>query len=118
MNFENQLLEKTIKLDEALTDWFSKDPTISTTRKPVRVRVSYKKELCEVFTIQNQANLKNDLVQFMKKEFEEGDIKSVHQGSSTTEYKPIDWYENIADNIINRLIQYFQTTKGQTERDM
>jgi len=188
MNFENQLLEKILKLDEDLAAWFGKGPTGSSTgggwdrydstgkkvgkcgdskkgspyaaclgkkyaqrlrskggkkaianwvkrkrtaqrksghgkkgvgttgRKPVRV--SYKEELCEVFTIQNKVNLKNDLVQFLRNEFEDGDIKAVHHGLSTTEYKPSDWYEDMADNLINRLIQYFQTTTGQTERDM
>jgi len=88
----------------------------STGRKPVRV--SYKETLQEVFSVKNRDELKKDLTQFLQQQFEKGDLISTHQGISTTEYKPDDWYENIADNIINRMIQYFQVTKGQTERNL
>lgn len=91
MGFEEQLLEKTLELD---------------------------KQLKEVFSVHDREKLKQDLVNFLRSEFENGDLKSLHQGPSTTEYKPNDWYEGIADNLINRLTQYFNTTKGQTERDM
>jgi hypothetical protein len=62
--------------------------------------------------------LKQDLIQFLKGEFEKGSLNAIHQGISTTEYNPNDWYENIADNIINRIVQYFAVTKSQTERDL
>lgn len=91
MDFEQRLLEKTLKLD---------------------------KQLKEVFAVYDKERFKKDLVDFLHSEFKNGDLKSIHQGPSTTEYKPDDWYEDMANNIVNRLIQYFQTTKGQTERDM
>jgi len=74
--------------------------------------------LKEVFTVHNDLRLKPALIDFLHVEFKNGDLESVNQGPSATEYKPDDWYENIADNIVNRLRQYFQTTKGQTQRDM
>lgn len=187
MDFEQQLLEKILQLDEDLRQWFGKGPTGSATgggwdrynssgkkvgkcgdakkgssysaclgkkyaarlrskggskaianwvkrkksaqRKAGRgkkgtggkgkapVRVSYKEDLREVFAIKNKEELKNDLIQFLHHEFKNGDLESVHQGISTTEYKPEDWYEDMAENLVNRLIQYFETTKGQTERD-
>lgn len=91
MDLEQQLLKKTLQLDIILR---------------------------EVFAVHNKDRLKQDLIDFLHAEFKNGDLESVHQGPSTTEYKPDDWYENIADNIVNRLEQYFRTTKGQTERNM
>jgi hypothetical protein len=91
MDFEEQLLEKTLQLD---------------------------KQLKEVFSVHDKGGLKRDLVNFLRSEFQNGDLKSSHQGLSTSEYKPDDWYESMADNLVNRLIQYFETTKGQTERDV
>jgi hypothetical protein len=85
-------------------------------RKPVRV--SYKESLREVFAVQNTDLLKQDLIQFLKVEFEKGNLNAIHQGISTTEYKPTDWYEDIADNIVNRIVQYFAVTKSQTERNL
>lgn len=91
MDFEKQLLEKTLQLD---------------------------KELQEVFSINNKDQLIRDLKDFLKGEFTKGDITAKHQGLSTTEYKPDDWYEDMANNIVNRMIQYFNTIKGQTERNL
>ncbi len=42
----------------------------------------------------------------------------MHVGPSIVDFKPEDWIEKIADNIINRLIQYFNTIRGQTERNL
>ena len=188
MDFEKQLLEKILKLDEDLAAWFGKGPTGSssgggwdrydstgkkvgkcgdskkgspyaaclgkkyaqrlrskggkkaianwvrkkrtaqrksghgkkgggsTGRKPVRV--SYKEELCEVFIVNHKDQLKRDLIQFLHQEFQKGEFKPVHLGLSTTEFKPQDWIEPIADDLINRLIQYFETIRSQTERDL
>lgn len=88
----------------------------SSGRKPVRV--SYRESLREVFVVQNVHALKQDLIQFLKGEFENRNLKATHTSISTTEYKPNDWYEDIADNVINRMVQYFTVVKGQTERNL
>ena len=80
--------------------------------------MSYKEELCEIFIINHRKQLKQDLIQFIKKEFEKDNLKSLHAGLSITDYKPEDWYERIADNILNRLLQYFDIIRGQTERNL
>jgi len=82
------------------------------------VRVSYKEQLCEIFIINHKEQLKRDLVQFLAQEFHKDNLKSVHGGPSITEYKPEDWVEKIADNLINRLLQYFEIIRGQTERNL
>jgi len=82
------------------------------------VRVSYKEELCEIFTINHANELKKDLMSFLKDEFQKGNLKSSHVGLSITDYKPDDWIEKMADNVVNRLIQYFDTIRGQTERNL
>ena len=70
------------------------------------VRVSYKEELCEIFIINHRQQLKQDLIQFIKREFEHDNLKSLHAGLSITDYKPEDWYERIADNILNSCLLY------------
>ena len=82
------------------------------------VRVSYKEELSEIFIINHKQQLKNDLIQFLKREFGIDNLKAMHVGPSIVDFKPEDWIEKIADNIINRLIQYFNTIRGQTERNL
>ncbi len=82
------------------------------------VRVSYKEALSEVFVINHKQQLKNDLIQFLKQEFNKGELKPVHLGLSTTEFKPDDWLDEIAENIVNKLIQYFETIRSQTEKDI
>lgn len=82
------------------------------------IRTSYKEVLSEIFIINNTAALKADLTTFLKQEFAKNNLKQMHAGLSTTEYKSDDWIEDISDDIINRMIQYFETIRGQTERDM
>jgi len=82
------------------------------------VRVSYKESLSEIFIINNKEQLKQDLIQFLHNEFEKGSLKPIHSGPSITEYKPEDWLEDIADNVINKLLQYFEIIRGQTERNL
>ena len=82
------------------------------------VRVSYKEELCEIFTINHREQLKKDLIRFLQQEFQRDNLKSLHAGLSITDYKPEDWLERIADNILNRLLQYFDIIRGQTERNL
>jgi hypothetical protein len=82
------------------------------------VRVSYKEQLCEIFVINHKEQLKKDLVKFLTREFQIDNLKAVHGGSSITEYKPEDWVEKIADNLLNRLLQYFEIIRGQTERNL
>lgn len=82
------------------------------------VRVSYKEELSEIFVINHKNELKKDLIQFLRQEFENGQLKPVHMGVSTTEFNVNDWLEPMADDVVNRLIQYFETIRSQTERDI
>lgn len=82
------------------------------------VRVSYKEELSEIFIINHKETLKKDLIQFLQQEFQKNNLKSSHSVSSVTGYKPEDWIEKIADNVINRLIQYFDIIRGQTDRNL
>ena len=81
------------------------------------VRVSYKESLSEIFIISRKEDLKKDLIDFLKQEFKNGRLKPIHSGLSTTEFKSDDWLENMSDVIINHMIQYFETIRGQTERD-
>lgn len=81
------------------------------------VRVSYKESLKEIFTVRNKSELKKDLIQFLHQEFQKGNLIPIHMGISTTEYKPNDWLESIAEEVINELLHYFETIRGQTERD-
>lgn len=82
------------------------------------VRVSYKEQLCEIFVVNHKEQLKKDLVKFLTHEFQRDNLKAVHGGPSITEYKPEDWVEKIADNLVNRLLQYFEIIRGQTERNL
>ena len=82
------------------------------------VRVSYKEELSEIFTIQHAQELKSDLIKFLYGEFKKGNLQPIHSGLSTTEFKPMDWLEPMADIIVNNLVKYFETIRSQTERDM
>lgn len=99
MDFEQQLLEKTLYLDKELCG---------------KNKLSIK----EVFIINHKDQLKRDLIAFLSQEFKKGELKPIHLGLSTTEFKEQDWLDDIAENIVNRLIQYFQTIRGQTERDI
>lgn len=80
------------------------------------VRVSYKEELSEIFTIQHAQELKSDLVKFLYSEFKKGNLQPIHAGLTTTEFKPTDWLEPMADTIVNNLVKYFETVRDQTER--
>ena len=82
------------------------------------VRVSYKESLSEIFVVDQKENLKQDLIKFLRQEFENGNLKSIHGGISTTEFKVEDWLKDIADHAINRMIQYFKTIRSQTERNI
>ena len=82
------------------------------------VKVSYKEELCETFIINHREQLKQDLIKFIQQEFQKDNLKSLHAGLSIVDYKPEDWYGHIADNILNRLLQYFDIIRGQTERNL
>ena len=82
------------------------------------VRVSYKEELSEIFIINHKNQLKADLIQFLKQEFQKGELKPIHLGISTTEFKPDDWLDDMAENLVNRLISYFETIRSQTEKDI
>jgi len=82
------------------------------------VRVSYKEELSEIFVIAHKNQLIKDLIQFLRQEFEKGQLKPVHMGISTTEFNVDDWLEPMANDVVNRLIQYFETIRSQTERDI
>lgn len=77
-----------------------------------------KKPLCEIFQIDHASALRQDLIGFLTQEFEKGNIRPIRAGLSTTEYKSQDWIEPMADNLVNRLVQYFDTIRSQTERDM
>jgi len=81
------------------------------------VRVSYKESLSEIFIVSQKQYLKKDLMDFLKQEFKKGNLKPIHSGLSVTEFKPDDWIESMSDIIINHMIQYFETIRGQTERD-
>lgn len=82
------------------------------------VRVSYKESLSEIFVINHKNELVKDLIDFLTQEFNKGNITPIHSGVSTTEFNPKDWIEPMANDLINRLIQYFETTRSQTERDI
>jgi len=82
------------------------------------VRVSYKEALSEIFVIAQKQGLKRDLINFLRQEFQDGHLKPIHSGISTTEFKPEDWLEDIADVVVNHIIQYFETIRSQTERDV
>jgi len=82
------------------------------------VRVSYKEELSEIFIINHKETLKKDLIQFLQEEFQKNNLKSSHSVSSVTDYKSEDWIEKIADIVIDRLIQYFDIIRGQTDRNL
>ena len=82
------------------------------------VRVSYKESLSEIFVINHKNDLVKDLVDFLTQEFNKGNITPIHAGVSTTEFNPKDWLEPMANDLINRLIQYFETIRSQTERNV
>ncbi len=82
------------------------------------VRVSYKESLSEIFVIKHKNDLQSDLANFLRQEFQKGNIQPIHSGISTTEFKPNDWIDSMADDLINRLIQYFETIRSQTERNV
>ena len=82
------------------------------------LRSKNKKPLCEIFQINHTSALRQDLIGFLIQEFEKGNIRPIHADLSTTEYKSQDWIEPMADDIVNRLVQYFETIRSQTERDM
>jgi hypothetical protein len=91
MDFEDKLLNKTEELDVLLN---------------------------EVFSVKNKPQMKNDLKLFLQQQFKNGNLRSAHQGLSTTEFKPNDWLEDISDNILNQLEHYFEVLRSQTERDL
>lgn len=82
------------------------------------VRVSYKESLSEIFVINNKSSLVKDLIDFLTQEFSKGNIKPIHSGVSTTEFNANDWIEPMANDLINKLIQYFETIRSQTEKDI
>ena len=75
-------------------------------------------DLNEIFTINHKERLKQDLIGFIQKQFESGNITSIHAGISTVDYKSNDWVEPMADNLINHMVEYFETIRSQTEKDM
>ena len=79
---------------------------------------SRKQPLNEIFQIEHGDKLRNDLAQFLQHQFDQGNIRAIHAGPSTTDYKPTDWVEETANDLFNRLVQYFETIRSQTERDM
>jgi hypothetical protein len=87
-------------------------------QSPVRVSYNTKECLSEIFTIQHAQELKQDLVDFLKIEFQKGNISPIHSGPSTTEFNPNDWLEPMANDLVNKLVQYFQVVRSQTEKDM
>jgi hypothetical protein len=82
------------------------------------VRVSYKEALNEIFVIQQKQKLIQDLTNFLRQEFQNGNLKAVHDDISATEFKTDDWLESIANHAINHMIQYFETIRSQTERNI
>lgn len=82
------------------------------------VRVSYKESLSEIFVIKHTDSLKKDLFDFLKSEFQKGNIVPIHGGISTTEFNPNDWLESMSDFVINKLVQYFEMLRSQTERNI
>lgn len=82
------------------------------------IRVSYKESLSEIFIIAQKQGLKRDLINFLHQEFQDGHLQPIHAGLSVTEFKPDDWLEDIADIVINHMIQYFETIRSQTERNI
>jgi hypothetical protein len=74
--------------------------------------------LSEIFVIAQKEGLKQDLINFLRQEFQSGRLKPIHGGVSTTEFKPDDWLEDVADHTINHLISYFETIRSQTERNI
>jgi hypothetical protein len=71
----------------------------------------------EIFTVQKENALREAFKVFIQQQFENGNLQTMHKGLSTTEFKPEDWVEDISDDLINRLMQYFETIRGQTERN-
>jgi len=86
------------------------------------VRVSYKESLKEVFTLKNTDHLKKDLINFLNIEFKKGNITLDGPEDNSTEtitnvqFK--DWVEGIANEVINQLVNYFDTLDGQTDRNL
>lgn len=75
-------------------------------------------QVSEIFAIEHRQVLKNELIAFLKHQFESGNIKSLHAGPSTVDYQYNDWIEPMADNMIQHMVEYFETIRGQTEKDM
>jgi hypothetical protein len=75
-------------------------------------------QLNEIFVIEHRRVLKNELMAFLKKQFESGNLKAVRGGISVTEYKPNDWLEPMAENVLNHMASYFETIRSQTERNI
>lgn len=72
----------------------------------------------EIFLINRKDKFKSDLIEFLKQEFSNGNLISRKSEISTTEYKSDDWYEPMADDIINDLAKYFETVRSQTEKNI
>ena len=75
-------------------------------------------QLNEIFVIQQKEKLKQELIVFLQKQFESGNIKPIHAGLSVTEYKSSDWLEPMADIMINHMVEYFEMIRAQTERNI
>jgi hypothetical protein len=75
-------------------------------------------QLNEIFVIQQKEKLKQELIVFLQKQFESGNIKPIHAGLSATDYKPIDWIEPMADVMIQHMVKYFEMIRAQTERNI
>jgi hypothetical protein len=80
--------------------------------------MALKKELNEIFVISNGTALKRDLSAFLHAQFAKKNINSVHGGLSSTDYKSEDWVDDITDILFNRMAQYFETIRGQTEKNI
>lgn len=82
------------------------------------VRVSYKESLSEIFVINHKNDLIKDLIDFLTQEFNKGNITPIHADVSTTEFNSKDWIESMSINLINKLIQYFETIRSQSEKNI
>ncbi len=114
---ENQMIDLIEKINGSENKIKKIDYSVNSGKKD-SYNGTIRRQLLEIFIINHKDHLKQDLIQFLHREFEKHNLKSVSMNTSVVDYKIGDWVERISDNIINRLIQYFDTIRGQTERDL